>query len=46
MNKQELFEYLESSANEMGLDPIAAHMDFDNTTVVGQATTKLDIGIF
>ena len=35
MNKQELFEYLESSANEMGLDPIAAH-GFLTATVVGK----------
>lgn len=35
MNRQELFEYLESSANEMGLDPIAAH-GFLTATVVGK----------
>ncbi|OOS23353.1 UPF0149 family protein [Moraxella pluranimalium] len=35
MNKQELFAYLESPANEMGLDPIAAH-GFLTATVVGK----------
>lgn len=35
MNKQELFAYLDSPANEMGLDPIAAH-GFLTATVVGK----------
>ncbi len=35
MNKQELFDYLDSPANEMGLDPIAAH-GFITATVVGK----------
>ena len=35
MNKQQLFDYLESPANETGLDPIAAH-GFLTATVVGK----------
>lgn len=35
MNKQELFDYLNSPANELGLDPIAAH-GFLTATVVGK----------
>ncbi|OOS07873.1 uncharacterized protein SAMN02745664_10142 [Moraxella cuniculi DSM 21768] len=35
MNKQQLFDYLESPANEIGLDPIAAH-GFLTATVVGK----------
>ncbi|WP_323842033.1 MULTISPECIES: YecA family protein [unclassified Moraxella] len=35
MNKQELFDYLASDANQLGLDPIAAH-GFLTATVVGK----------
>lgn len=35
MNKQQLFEYLESQDNQFGLDPIAAH-GFLTATVVGK----------
>lgn len=35
MNKQELFAYLESADNQMGLDPVAAH-GFLTATVVGK----------
>lgn len=35
MNKQELFDYLASDSNQLGLDPIAAH-GFLTATVVGK----------
>ena len=35
LSKDELFDYLDSSTNETGLDPIAAH-GFLTATVVGK----------